>query len=66
MQVHFNLVNGSESIREDEGIELSDVDHAEAEALKVIHEMRSEKGAEPRGLGWLATRSIDIQGFTPG
>jgi hypothetical protein len=53
MQVHFNLVNGSESIQDEEGIEVSDVDHAKAEALKVIQEMRSEKGAEPRDwAGW--------------
>jgi hypothetical protein len=44
MQVHFNLVNGSESIRDEEGTEVADVPQAKAEVLSAIREMRNEGG----------------------
>lgn len=47
MHVYFNLVNRGETIRDQDGVEESDVHHAKGEALKAMREMRSEKGAEP-------------------
>ena len=53
MRVYFNLANGSESIRDEEGVVVSDVDHARAEALSAVGDLRGEKGAEPPDwIGW--------------
>jgi hypothetical protein len=52
MRVFFNLVNGSESIQDEDGVEASGVEHARAEALNVIREVQEDE-AEPRAwAGW--------------
>ena len=53
MRVYFNLVNGSESIRDETGVEVHDSLEAKAAALKAIQEMRSERLTEPGDrIGW--------------
>ena len=53
MHVYFHLVNGSESIRDEEGVEVSDLQQAKSAAISVVREMRSEKSGEvPDGAGW--------------
>jgi hypothetical protein len=47
MRLHFHLVNGTETIRDEEGIEVADLDAAKAEALNAIREMRGEQDTEP-------------------
>jgi hypothetical protein len=52
MQVYFNVVNGSETIRDETGVEVPDSHEAKAAALEVIQEMRSDV-TEPRDwVGW--------------
>jgi hypothetical protein len=53
MRLYFHLVKGTEAIRDEHGIEVSDVDAARAEALNTIREMRSAEDSEPPDwTGW--------------
>jgi hypothetical protein len=53
MRLYFHLLKGTEAIRDEDGIEVSDVAAARAEALKTIREMRSaEDRAPPDWTGW--------------
>jgi hypothetical protein len=45
MRLYFHLVDGTEMIRDEDGIEVADVDVAKAEALNTIREMRGEQEA---------------------
>jgi len=45
MRVYFHVVSGSETIRDEEGVEVSRVEDARAEALKVVREAQGN-GAE--------------------
>ena len=42
MRCYFNLVNGTEEIIDDDGIEVSGIEQARAQALKAIAELRQE------------------------
>ncbi|WP_432807327.1 DUF6894 family protein [Microvirga terrae] len=42
MRCYFHLVNSHEEILDDEGIEVSDLDHAKAQALAAIDDLRNE------------------------
>ena len=46
MKYYFNLVNGNETIIDEEGIEVRDLDQALVQAMKAIEELRAEEGAE--------------------
>jgi hypothetical protein len=57
MRCYFHLVNGHEEILDDEGIEVSDLDHAKAQALAAIDDLRNE--AIEDGASWQGWR-LDI------
>ena len=42
MKCYFNLVNGSERIADQEGIEVRDIEQAHSQAVKAIAELREE------------------------
>ena len=42
MRCYFNLVNGTEEIIDDDGIEVSGIDQARTQAMKAIAELRHE------------------------
>lgn len=42
MRCYFNLVNGTEEIIDDDGIEVSGIDQARTQAMKAIAELRQE------------------------
>jgi hypothetical protein len=42
MRCYFNLVHGTEEILDDDGIEVSGIEQARAQALKAIAELRQE------------------------
>jgi len=42
MRCYFNLVNGSEKITDQDGIEVRDIEQARIQALKAIDELRDE------------------------
>lgn len=42
MRCYFNLVNGTEEIIDDDGIEVSGIEQARAQALKAVAELRQE------------------------
>ena len=53
MRLYFHLLKGTEAIRDQEGIEVSDVDAARAEALSTIRDLRSaEERDPPDWAGW--------------
>ena len=53
MRLYFHLLKGTEAIRDEDGIEVSDVDVARAEALNTIREMRSAEDTQhPDWTGW--------------
>jgi hypothetical protein len=52
MRCYFNLVDGSEVIRDREGIEVSDPEQARAEALHVIREQRQADFPPIDWSGW--------------
>ena len=53
MRCYFHLVNSSGMIRDDVGVEVSNIAAAETEALRAIDEMRQEiDGAEEDWQGW--------------
>ena len=43
MRLYFHLLNGTETIRDEEGIEVTDLDTAKAEALNAIRDMQGEQ-----------------------
>jgi hypothetical protein len=45
MRCYFNLVNGSERINDQDGIEVRDIEQARIQALKAISELREEDDA---------------------
>jgi hypothetical protein len=51
MRVYFHLVSGSETIRDEEGVEVSRVD-AEPEALKVVREAQANGADLGDSAGW--------------
>ncbi|MXQ11771.1 DUF6894 family protein [Microvirga makkahensis] len=46
MRCYFNLVSADETIIDDEGVEVRDLDQAWAQALKAIAELRAEADGE--------------------
>lgn len=53
MRLYFHLQKGTEIIRDEEGVEVSDVRAGKAEALNALGEMRSEVDAELQDwAGW--------------
>ncbi len=53
MRCYFHLVNGSEVISDDTGIEVVDLESAKAEARRAIAELRQENGgANEDWSGW--------------
>jgi hypothetical protein len=48
MRCYFHLVNGPESIPDDAGVEVPDVQTAQREALKAIQELRDEAASRIR------------------
>ena len=42
MRCYFHLVSQHECLRDDEGIEVSDIETARLQALQAIHELRQE------------------------
>ena len=50
---YFHLVSGSEEIRDREGLEVTDLDQAYAEALETLHALaREDKAAAAAWAGW--------------
>lgn len=43
MRCYFNLVNGTQEIVDDDGIEVSTIEQARAQALKAVAELRQEE-----------------------
>jgi hypothetical protein len=50
MRCYFNLVSDDETMIDDEGVEVKDLDQAWAQALKAIAELRAE--AEGETIEW--------------
>ena len=50
MRCYFHVLNATRVIRDDEGIEVADLNHARAEALAALHEVREED--EPADTEW--------------
>lgn len=46
MRCFFNLTNGEEVIRDEEGLEVSNIETAVGYALEVIQELRVEAGSD--------------------
>jgi hypothetical protein len=57
MRCYFHLVNSHEEILDDEGIEVSDLEHAKAQAMLAIDDLRNE--AIEVGASWQGWR-LDI------
>ncbi len=53
MRLYFHLQKGTEIIRDEEGVEVSNVKAGKAEALRALREMRNEADAELQDwTGW--------------
>ena len=52
VRCYFHLVNGSEEIRDREGLEVMDLDQAHAEALETLHALAKEDEAAGTWAGW--------------
>jgi len=53
VRCYFNLMNARESIRDIEGLEVTDLDEARSEVFKAIKEVRAESGkVEKDWQGW--------------
>ena len=53
MRCYFHLVNGSETIRDTEGLEIADLDQAYAETLEAVQILAKEEGeAHGTWAGW--------------
>lgn len=46
MRFYFNLVCDDETMTDDEGVEVSDTEHARVQAMKAIAELRQEAGTD--------------------
>ena len=57
MRCYFHLVNSHEEIPDDEGIEVPDLEHAKAQAMLAIDDLRTE--AIEVGASWQGWR-LDI------
>jgi len=57
MRCYFHLVNSHEEILDDEGVEVSDLEHAKAQAMWAIDSLRNE--AIEAGASWQGWR-LDI------
>jgi hypothetical protein len=60
MRCYFNLVNGIDKITDLDGIEVQDIEHALAQAMKAIEELREEDHAAPSD--W-ADWSLEVTDF---
>ncbi len=60
MRCYFNLVNGIDKIADLDGIEVQDIEHAQAQAMKAIEELREEDHAAPSD--W-ADWSLEVTDF---
>jgi hypothetical protein len=49
MRVFFHLIDGTEAIRDEEGVEVSDLDEARTQALDAIREIRASNAARDWG-----------------
>ncbi|WP_414473415.1 DUF6894 family protein [Microvirga sp. M2] len=47
MRCYFNLISDDETMIDDEGVEVRDLDQAWAQALKAVMELRAEADGEP-------------------
>lgn len=62
MRCSFNLVSDFESILDDEGVEVRDVEHARREAMEAIEELRVRDGSfADDWLGW-RLEAVDEKG----
>jgi hypothetical protein len=52
VRLYFHVTNGSEIIRDEQGIEVPSLDHARREALRTIAEVRAEDPASRDWSGW--------------
>jgi hypothetical protein len=53
VRCYFHLVNGSEEIRDTEGLEVADLEQAHAEALETLHALaREDEEAAAAWAGW--------------
>ena len=57
MRCYFHLLNSHEEILDDEGIEVADLEHAKAQAMQAIDDLRNE--AIEVGASWQGWR-LDI------
>ena len=46
MRFYFNLICDDETMIDDEGVEVRDIEHARVQALKAITELRQEAGTD--------------------
>ena len=62
MRCYFHLVNSHEEILDDEGIEVADLEHAKAQAMLAIDDLRNE--AIEVGASWQGWRLdiVDLSG----
>ena len=52
MPLYFHLQNGNEMIRDEEGVDVADLDTAKAQALRSIRELRNEDSELHDWAGW--------------
>ena len=53
MRCYFHLVNGAEEIRDTDGLEVTDLDHARVEALETLYILaRDGEDAAAAWAGW--------------
>ena len=52
MRIFFHLVSASETIQDQEGVEVSRVEEAEAEALKLVREAQGNGSGLRQSAGW--------------
>ena len=52
LRFYFDLTNGQELIRDDEGVDASGPDEAKKEAQAALDELRSGQQVDMPGVGW--------------
>ena len=52
MRIFFHLVSASETIQDEEGVEVSRVEEAEAEAARIVREAQGNGAARRESAGW--------------
>ncbi|MCB5173627.1 DUF6894 family protein [Microvirga lenta] len=62
MRCYFHLVSSDEQILDDTGIEVSDVEVAQQQALKAIYELRGESDHSPEDWQGWQLMVVDSQG----